>query len=98
MAVVLTVLRVELGLWTATSLKEKRQVVRSVLERTRRRYPVAAAEVDYQEKLNRALLAFAALSSNERVSHRVCQRVAGYVEGLSMEAEVLSIDTETVRL
>lgn len=49
------------------SLKDKRAVIKSILAVARRRYLVAAAEVDHQNLHQRALVAMAAVASS--VSH-----------------------------
>ena len=54
---------VDLRLPDAHSLKDKRQVVRSILDTNRRRYGVAAAEVAHQDHWQRAVLGFAAVGS-----------------------------------
>jgi uncharacterized protein YlxP (DUF503 family) len=64
---VVLALEVDLHLPASSSLKDKRMVVRSLLDTARRRFGVAAAEVDHQEQRQRALLAFATVSSS--VSH-----------------------------
>jgi uncharacterized protein YlxP (DUF503 family) len=69
-------LEVELHLGASHSLKDKRQVLRSVLEGARRRYAVAAAEVGGQDTWQRAVLGFAAVASS-----------AGHVEDVIDEVE-----------
>jgi uncharacterized protein YlxP (DUF503 family) len=58
------VLQVELALEKARSLKEKRQVVRSVLGRLRGSFNVSAAEIDALDAHQRAVLGFAAVSND----------------------------------
>ena len=57
-------LEVEAHLPQARSLKDKRQVLRSVLDTARHRYAVAAAEVGFQDLWQRTLLGFAAVSAS----------------------------------
>ena len=47
---------IELRLREARSLKEKRQVLKSVITRVKNNFNVAIAEVDYQDKWQRAVL------------------------------------------
>lgn len=54
----------DLHLPTATSLKDKRQVIRHLLDTARQRYRVAAAELDYQDLRQRASIGFAAIASD----------------------------------
>lgn len=51
------VLTLEMHFPYAHSLKEKRQVVRSLKDRLRKKYNVSVAEVDHQELWQRALIA-----------------------------------------
>ncbi len=74
------VLRVELRLTDARSLKDKRRVVQSLLERARREYHVAAAEVDRQESWRQATLGFACVSDAAEHASRVLSRVTGLIE------------------
>jgi uncharacterized protein len=57
-------LTLELHLPGVHSLKEKRAVLRPILEGARRRYSVAAAEVDNQDLWQRATLGMAAVSGS----------------------------------
>lgn len=63
-AVFVLALEVEAHLPQARSLKDKRQVLRSVLDTARARFSVAAAEVDHQDRWQRTTLGFAAVSSS----------------------------------
>lgn len=54
---------VDLRLPEAHSLKDKRSIVKTVLEGSRRRFQVAAAETDHQDEWKRAQLGFTAISS-----------------------------------
>jgi uncharacterized protein YlxP (DUF503 family) len=56
-------LRVDLQISASTSLKDKRMVLRHLLDTARRRYGVAAAEVGYHDRWQRAELGFAAVGA-----------------------------------
>jgi len=57
------VLRMEILVGHSRSLKDKRQVVRALLDGARARFGVAAAEVDHQDTWQRAGLAFAVVGA-----------------------------------
>lgn len=57
-------LTLEIHISESRSLKQKRSVVRHLLDTSRRRYGVAAAEVDHQDLWQRAALAFAAVAKD----------------------------------
>lgn len=63
---VVGVLEMELFLPGCTSLKEKRMQLKSVKDRTARQFNVAMAEVGFQDKWQRAAMAFAAVGSSEK--------------------------------
>ena len=74
------VLRVELRLAGARSLKDKRRVVQSLLDRARREFRVAAAEVDRQDSWRRATLGFACVSAAADHASQILSRVTGLIE------------------
>jgi uncharacterized protein YlxP (DUF503 family) len=78
--VIVGVLRVELRLAGARSLKDKRRVVQSLLDRARREYRVAAAEVDQQDSWRRATLGFACVSAAADHAAQILSRVTGLIE------------------
>lgn len=95
---VVTVLTVELLLFDSASLKDKRSVVRSVLQRARNKFGVAAAEVGDQDDRTRATLAFAAVSSDAQVSHASAQKVIEFLERERLDCQVGDVSTETLSL
>jgi uncharacterized protein len=72
-------LRVELLIPNAYSLKDKRKVVRSVLDRTRHRFKVAAAEVEANDIHNLAVLGFAYVSNDPRHAAEVLGSVLEFL-------------------
>lgn len=66
-------LTVQLCVTDAMTLKDKRQVVRSVLDRATRRFSVSAAEVGMLDNPRRAELAFACVANDgKHVSEVLC--------------------------
>ncbi len=63
----LGVLEIELHLPACRSLKEKRSVLRPILETARSRYRVAIAETGHQDLHQRAVLEVAAVAAAEHV-------------------------------
>jgi hypothetical protein len=61
------------------SLKEKRAVLRPILEGSRRRYAVAAAEVDHQDRWQRATLGMATVSGSAAHAQQVLDAVERFV-------------------
>jgi hypothetical protein len=68
---VVGIMVVRLRLAEASSLKDKRHTVKSLINRAKSRYGVAAAEVDDQDTWQRARLSFAAVANTEFQTRRV---------------------------
>lgn len=60
-------LEIAIRIPAAHSLKDRRRVVRSLVEAPRRRFAVAAADVDDAEDPKRAVLGYCAVSNNATV-------------------------------
>ncbi len=84
-------MEVDLHLGAARSLKDKRSVVKAVLDGARHRYGVAAAEVGFHELWQRATLGFAAVSSSESHAAAVIDEVDRFVWS-HPEVEVLATE------
>ncbi len=72
---VVGVLTVELAIYEATSLKDKRRVVRALKDRIRARFNVSVAEVGHQDMRQRASVAIAAVGSDAPYVHGQLDRV-----------------------
>jgi len=79
------------------SLKEKRSVVKRVLERTRNSFPVSIAEVGFNDAHDRALIGFSVVSNDSRVAQSIMDKVVDFVEGLYL-AEIYKVETELVHI
>jgi uncharacterized protein YlxP (DUF503 family) len=73
------VLTLELHLPLSTSLKDKRSVLKPVLEGSRTRFGVAAAEVDHQDLRQRSVVAFAAVAGSPAHVGEVLDAVERFV-------------------
>jgi uncharacterized protein YlxP (DUF503 family) len=73
-------LEIELHLPGSSSLKEKRVVLRSLLDRLRRRFNVAASETEHHDLWQRATLAVVTVSNDAKVVHSVLSHAQRLVE------------------
>ena len=72
-------LEVDLRLLDVHSLKEKRSVIRPVIEGARRRYSVAAAEVAHQDSLRQATIGVAVVSGESGHAVEVADAVERFI-------------------
>ena len=73
------VLQVELALSKARSLKEKRQTVKSILDRIRASFNVSAAEIDALDAHQRAVLGLSAVSNDADHVRGLLQQVLNHL-------------------
>jgi uncharacterized protein YlxP (DUF503 family) len=79
---VVGVLTLELRIEHAHSLKDKRQVVKSLKDRLRHKFNVSVAEIDDQDLHNSAVIAAAAVSSSRDFAEKVLRAVEDESAGL----------------
>ncbi|MFN0095183.1 MAG: DUF503 domain-containing protein [Dehalococcoidia bacterium] len=82
----------------ADTLKEKRTVVKSVLERVRHRFNAAAAEVDALDDPGHARLAICCVSNEAKHLDSQLQTIANAVQEWRLDVEVLAIETEILTI
>lgn len=70
---------VELHLNGVTSLKEKRRILKSLIQRIHNRFNVSVAEVDYQDYWQRAMLGVACVSNESKHAYHVLQEVINFI-------------------
>ena len=85
---VVGIVRCELHLPAARSLKDKRQVVRSMKERIRERVRASVAEVEYQDLWQRAALGIAVVAADGGQVHELLNSARQIVDSF-LQAQVL---------
>ena len=68
-------LTLELHLTEAQSLKDKRQVLRSLKDRLRQHFNVAVAELDFEDTWQRSVVGVVTLSNEEQHVEEALQKV-----------------------
>jgi uncharacterized protein YlxP (DUF503 family) len=77
------------------SLKDKRTVVRSLVDRLRHRFNVSAAEIDHQDDHERATIGVALIASDRDLAQRLLNGLVDYAEETT-EAELVGIHQEVL--
>jgi uncharacterized protein YlxP (DUF503 family) len=89
------VLTLELVVYEAMSLKDKRRVIKSLKERIRNRFNVSVAEVDHLDSRQRATLAVAIVSNDARFANGCLDRIVDLVRTAS-PATLIDFQKETL--
>jgi uncharacterized protein len=87
-------LRIVLHLPESHSLKDKRQIVKSLLARARNEFAVSAAETGDQDRWQVAELGFACVSGNASHTTEVLEKVARFIEATRPDLAILEEQVE----
>ncbi len=90
------VCRIMLHLPDSGSLKDKRQVARSLSTRIRNKFNVAVAEVEDQELRQRLTLAVCCVSTDPAHANEMVSKVVVFVEESRRDLELLDYQTEII--
>src|SRR5215470_4533322 len=87
---VVGVLEVTIAIDNAESLKEKRSVVKRLVERTRNRFNVSAAEVGLNDEHRRAIIGITTVANDGPFVNSVLDKVLDFLEDESIgRAEII---------
>ena len=78
---VVGVLTLNLMISDSQSLKDKRQIVKSLLDGIRHKFNISAAELGALDAWQRSVIGFACISNEQSVANTVLNRVLAVVEG-----------------
>lgn len=94
---VVGICQIRLIIYDTFSLKEKRRILKSIVEKVRNRFPVSIAEVGDHELWQSAIIG-CCLVSNEQVFVRsAIDKVILFIENLCL-AEVIVLHTEVIHI
>ncbi len=71
---------IELIIYEANSLKEKRHVIKSIIERIKSRFNASAAEVDYNDLWNRSSIGVAVVSNNKALCESMILKIINFID------------------
>ena len=96
MAMHVGVARVTLHLAENSSLKGKRMVVKSVVQRVRNRFNVAVAEIETQDAWEVLTLGIVCVSEDPRHANEMLSKVIDFIESQRLDAEVGDVEVELI--
>jgi uncharacterized protein YlxP (DUF503 family) len=90
---VVGVCRLRLALHDVFSLKEKRSIIKKLIERSRNRFPVSIAEVGDNDVWQSALVVFSIVANDRAFVNSCIDKVIDYIDSLCL-AEIVDQDIE----
>ncbi|MBV1758919.1 MAG: DUF503 domain-containing protein [Dethiosulfatibacter sp.] len=88
---IVTACEIELLIYESNSLKDKRQVIKSIINRLRERYNVSVSETDYLDKWNRSKIAAVTVSNSFVFGEQVIDKIVGFVNN-DTRIEIISVE------
>ena len=88
--------RVRLRLPENESLKGKRQIAKSVIERVKNRYNVSIAEVDDQDLWQLVTLGITCVSTSAAHANEVLSKVVNFIQKSRFDVEMLDYEVEII--
>jgi uncharacterized protein len=95
---VIGVARVVLHIPEARSLKDKRQIVKSLLAQVQREFHLAAAEVEHQDEWQIAVLGLSCVSTSARHADEILAHAVGFISSRNLSAVLADYETETMHV
>jgi len=90
---VVGVLTIEIFVREATSLKRKRRVLKSLLDRLKAKFNIAVAEVGKQDAWQFSTIGVSTVSNESAHAHKILSAVVSFIEAHG-EVELLDYSTE----
>lgn len=84
----------EIAIPGALSLKDKRRVLKSVIERARHKFNISISEIERQDQWQHAVIGVAAVSNNTLHVNQVLNNVTKYMETANDEMELINVTME----
>jgi hypothetical protein len=89
--------RVQLHLPENQSLKDKRQVMKSLITRIHNRFNVSVAEIDEHDRWQMACLGISCVSTSSQHAHQVLSNVVGFIRRERLDAELVDYEIEIIQ-
>lgn len=83
----------EIYIFNANSLKSKRSVVKSIIEKSKNRFNISIAEVGGNDKWQKSIIAFSTISNDQRLVEETIEKVINFFDSYS-EIEIINIKRE----
>jgi len=94
---VIGICQITLHLPECHSLKEKRQIVKSIVARVHNQFEVAIAEVEDNDRWQIATLGMSCVSNKSQHTSEVLERVRNYIEEARPDLIISNMETEIMQ-
>lgn len=76
------------------SLKEKRMIVKSIIQKLKNKFNISVSEVDRQDEHKMIVIGISAVCSDVKIVHSMKEKIIDFIEE-NCDGEIIDIDEET---
>ena len=73
--------RIKLMIYESNSLKDKRQIIKSIIERLKSRFNISIAEVDLNDSWKTSIIGFVCVSNDTNHANQILSNVIKFIDG-----------------
>lgn len=85
----------EIFIFNANSLKSKRSVIKSIINKSKNRFNISIAEVGENDKWQKSVIAFSTISNDKKIVEESMEKVIDFFDSYS-EIEIINITREII--
>jgi uncharacterized protein YlxP (DUF503 family) len=89
---------IQLRFSDATSVKDKRRITKSIIDRTRHRFNISIAEINMEQSLQQTSLAITTVSNSTPLTQSTLANVVNFIESTRLDIELLDYTIEISHL
>lgn len=89
------ILKVNLYINDVFSLKEKRQVIKSIIERTRVKFKISIAEISQNDLWNNSVIGTSVVSNDKDIVENLMKSIIDFIE-YDGRVEIVNIEKENI--
>ncbi|MEL7646594.1 MAG: DUF503 domain-containing protein [Sedimentibacter sp.] len=84
---------IEILIYESHSLKEKRHVIKSIIERIKSRFNASVAEVDFNDIWNKSVIGVAVVSNDQKLCESAISKIINFVDN-DERVEIITYNKE----
>ncbi|MCR6544103.1 DUF503 domain-containing protein [Dehalobacterium formicoaceticum] len=86
----------DIHLYYSQSLKDKRRILKSIIDRVKNKFNVSIAEIDHQDSWDQAVLGIAVVSNQTTHANQMLNNVTRFLENTDNEFEITRVTMEII--
>lgn len=86
----------DIHIYCSQSLKDKRRILKSVIDRIKNKFNVSIAEIDHQDSWDHAVIGIAVVSNHTTHVNQMLNNITHFLENSDNEIEITHVTMEII--